>query len=245
VGPVGVVGVDVGPVAVEPAGGVAGVVPEGVEPVAVPVGAVGVGVVPVVVEPAAVPVVAEVEPAGDVAGVVPGSVFVPVGGVAVAGWPVAVDGVPGAVAEGDSVVPGAEVGLVGPEVCGGAGVDGFVTEPVAGVVGATVTGGIGARAGTQSTRREPVSFRPTSVPVPVVTRYRYQIGAPAATGGRNDVRATVTDPALVVSTSVPVVTPSAMLPGVCRSPATATGPPRAVMLAVPWNLNSAPVSGLA
>jgi hypothetical protein len=224
-------------VAVEPAGGVAGVVPEGVEPVAVPVGVGGVAVVPVVVEPAAVPVVAEVEPAGDVAGVVPGSVFVPVGGVAVAGWPVAVD-----------VVPGAEVGLVGlvgPEVGGGAGVDGFVTEPVAGVVGATVTGGIGARAGTQSTRREPVSFRPTSVPVPVVTRYRYQIGAPAATGGRNDVRATVTDPALVVSTSVPVVTPSAMLPGVCRSPATATGPPRAVMLAVPWNLNSAPVSGLA
>lgn len=204
---------------------------------AVPVGVGGVAVVPVVVEPAAVPVVAEVEPAGDVAGVVPGSVFVPVGGVAVAGWPVAVD-----------VVPGAEVGLVGlvgPEVGGGAGVDGFVTEPVAGVVGATVTGGIGARAGTQSTRREPVSFRPTSVPVPVVTRYRYQIGAPAATGGRNDVRATVTDPALVVSTSVPVVTPSAMLPGVCRSPATATGPPRAVMLAVPWNLNSAPVSGLA
>src|SRR5262249_58076899 len=63
-------------------------------------------------------------------------------------------------------------------------------------------------------------------------------------GGRNEGRATVMGPALVLTVRVPVVTASAMLPGVFRSPATATGPPRAAIWAVPWNLNSAPTSGL-
>lgn len=165
-------------------------------------------------EPADVPVVPVVVPAGGVAGGVPGLVVVLGGVVDAVDWPVA--GV---------VVP---VPVVG----------------VAGLPGPTCTGGAGTRAGTQSSRRDPVSCRPASVPVPAVMRYRYQIGAPASTAGRNEVRATVTDPAFVLTTSVPVVTPSAMLPGVCKSTATATVPPSATIWAVPWALNSIPTSGL-
>jgi hypothetical protein len=145
-------------------------------------------------------------------------------------------------------VPEPAVGPVGGVCDDGPVVAGVVAGAVAGVAGiggVTVISGAGAGAGTQSSRRDPVSCRPANVPVPAVTLYRYQIGAPTSTGGRNDVRATVTDPALVLTVSVPVVTPSAMLPGAFRSPATATGPPRAVIWAVPWNLNSAPTSGLA
>src|SRR5262249_41060937 len=99
-------------------------------------------------------------------------------------------------------------------------------------------------AGTQSSRRDPVSCSPANEPVPAVTRYRYQIGAPTATGGRNEGRATVIDPALVLTVRGPVVAAAAVLPGGFRSPATATRPPRAAIWAVPWNLNSAPTSGL-
>jgi len=184
-------------------------------------------VVAVVPEPVIVP-------AGVVVAAVPEPVIVPAG-VVVAAVPELVVVPVGVVGDGRPVVADVVAGAV-------AGVTGV--GEVRGVGELTVNTGSGVGAGTQSSRREPVSCRPTNEPVPAVTRYRYQIGAPTSTGGRNEVRATVTDPALVLIVRVPVVTPSAMLPGVFRSPATATEPPRAVIWAVPWNLNPLPTSGL-
>jgi hypothetical protein len=110
----------------------------------------------------------------------------------------------GAVDDGESVPESVEVaGSIGAADAAGLTI---AADPVHIPVGA-----VGTK--IQSRRAEPLSWMLARVPVPAVTRYRYQIGAAAPAAGRNDVSATVNDPAFVVRTRVPVVTPSDTLPG--------------------------------